>query len=454
MFKADQVEAIKNELGLGGGDSGGSDIGITDTGAPIGLVDSRGASGTGISLSDTDPGLRSGSASGIPLSATGSGTGTGIGSGIGSGMVLKDDTALAADVGLSGSMGGVPSPGRPGSSGLTGTAAGRSGISIFGSEENEPADPSAQTNIASNVPDQVSLESVGSGSGLLDLTRESDDTSLGAELLDEIAPTGSKAGSRGGSLAGASRAGSRIAEGTRVGGTAVAEPAITGSVRGGGGVAGPIMYEQADPMAPAFAGACLGASVFAIFGGLVLVSAMLGAKIPLVASIEANKSLSLWPLFGIGVGVSLLFFVVGWAGYIVITIGRRNSLCCFWAPVLRGNLHASIGSLSGCSQLAWMLLSIIFTLVLIHSAAEGPVGKFSYVALERDMRTVQAIVLLTLFALVGYYGIPLGSNVRGIATGYVFLLATSMLNLSLRYYSVRLISRFGTTKRRSSSPFL
>ena len=73
---------------------------------------------------------------------------------MGSGMPLKDDTALAADLGLSGSMGGVPSPGRPGSSGLTGTAAGRSGISIFGGEEGgEVADPLAQTNIASNVPE-------------------------------------------------------------------------------------------------------------------------------------------------------------------------------------------------------------------------------------------------------------------------------------------------------------
>jgi hypothetical protein len=34
--------------------------------------------------------------------------------------------------------------------------------------------------------DDLSLETVGSGSGLLDLTRESDDTSLGAELLDEV----------------------------------------------------------------------------------------------------------------------------------------------------------------------------------------------------------------------------------------------------------------------------
>jgi hypothetical protein len=297
MFKADQVESIKNELGLGGG-GGGGDMGISDTGAPIGLVDSRSASATGISLSDTDPGARSGSASGIALAG---------GSSMGSGMPLKDDTALAADLGLSGSMGGVPSPGRPGSSGLTGTAAGRSGISIFGGEEGgEVADPSAQTNIASNVPDQVSLESVGSGSGLLDLTRESDDTSLGAELLDEIAPgTGSKAGSRGPGGSG-TRAGTGLA-GTRAGGTAVAEPAITG---GRAGVAGPVMIETPDPMAPAFAGACLGASVFVIFGGLALMGAVLGAKVPLVSMVQ-EKNLSLLALAGIGVGVSLLFFVVG-----------------------------------------------------------------------------------------------------------------------------------------------
>jgi len=69
MFKADQVEAIKNELGLGGGaDDGG--IGISDTGAPIGLVDSRGASASGISLADTDPSSRSGSGSAISLASS------------------------------------------------------------------------------------------------------------------------------------------------------------------------------------------------------------------------------------------------------------------------------------------------------------------------------------------------------------------------------------------------
>jgi excisionase family DNA binding protein len=66
-----------------------------------------------------------------------------------------------------------------------------SGIGVFDDDELEiDADPMAKTQITTGpIDDQVSLEGGGSsGSGLLDLTRESDDTSLGAELLDEIYP--------------------------------------------------------------------------------------------------------------------------------------------------------------------------------------------------------------------------------------------------------------------------
>jgi hypothetical protein len=59
------------------------------------------------------------------------------------------------------------------------------GISIFDDEDLE-IDSSAKTQIAPSLEEQVVLEGVGSGSGLLDLTRESDDTSLGAEVLDHI----------------------------------------------------------------------------------------------------------------------------------------------------------------------------------------------------------------------------------------------------------------------------
>ena len=62
------------------------------------------------------------------------------------------------------------------------------GISIFDDEELEleSADPMAKTRIAPSLDEQIGLEGVSAGSGLLDLTRESDDTSLGAEVLDHI----------------------------------------------------------------------------------------------------------------------------------------------------------------------------------------------------------------------------------------------------------------------------
>src|SRR5437764_6891135 len=107
MFKADQVEQLKAELGAGGG---GDQINLapTDSGAPIGLVDSKGqGSGLAISLADSEGAL----------------------AGSGMHMQMKDDTAMASDLGLSGSVGGVPSPGRSGGSGagMTGSAAGMTG---------------------------------------------------------------------------------------------------------------------------------------------------------------------------------------------------------------------------------------------------------------------------------------------------------------------------------------
>lgn len=64
---------------------------------------------------------------------------------------------------------------------------GKTGISVFDDDEIQiDADPMGETRISSGIDE---LESVGSGSGLLDITQESDDTSLGAALLDVISPT-------------------------------------------------------------------------------------------------------------------------------------------------------------------------------------------------------------------------------------------------------------------------
>lgn len=284
MFKADQVEALKNELGIGGAVAG-SDMGPSDSGGPIGLMDSRGGgSATGISLVDTDlAGGRGGS---------------------GAGMQLKDDTALAGDV-LSGSLGGVPSPGRPGSSSgnLVGSRAGGSGINVLG-DSAAPADPMAQTAISGGgMADQISLEGTGSGSGLLDLTRESDDTSLGAELLDEIAPGGSKRGTKAGTAAG--RSGSQAA--SAAGDTAVGDSAIA-AASGRRGTAAPVVVERADAAAPILGGAALGAAVMALFAGFALISAILDTRPQLL---EMVSKFTMLIMLGIGVGVAAVGAVFG-----------------------------------------------------------------------------------------------------------------------------------------------
>ena len=59
------------------------------------------------------------------------------------------------------------------------------GVNVFDDDEvDEVVDPLAQTAVTDVAG--LGLEGSGSGSGILDLTRESDDTSLGAELLEEI----------------------------------------------------------------------------------------------------------------------------------------------------------------------------------------------------------------------------------------------------------------------------
>jgi hypothetical protein len=108
-----------------------------------------------------------------------------------------------------------------------GTVVSSIGVSVFDDDEVAAADPLAKTTVSGGSRDSLGIDAVGSGSGLLDLTRESDDTSLGAELLDEIYP-GEDAGASGsglGEMGDATRAGlvEAIPEaGTPVGVAAVA----------------------------------------------------------------------------------------------------------------------------------------------------------------------------------------------------------------------------------------
>jgi len=263
MFKADQVEQLRAELGAGGDTV---DLGVSDSGGMIGLVDTPGAS-LGASSTGT----------GIPLAASTAG-GTGIN---------------LAGTGAGGTAAGVSA------SGLSGSMAGRSrgGINVFGTDEVGFADPSAQTSIATTTREGSggpNLEAVGSGSGLLDLTRESDDTSLGA-VLDEIGP------------AGATRTAVAVG-GTSMGGAALADMHESAVDRRP--LAAPVMVQALDQTAPAFAGASAAGAIAMFFATFVLISALVGA-IPRDI-VKWLTDLGLFIVAGIGLGTALALFALGW----------------------------------------------------------------------------------------------------------------------------------------------
>ncbi|GAB4547375.1 MAG: hypothetical protein Tsb0013_07060 [Phycisphaerales bacterium] len=106
-----------------------------------------------------------------------------------------DSMIPLADTGLGGSGTGMGLADSSGGSGASG------GISIFDADEVEEADPGAVTQItdlqgSGEALDAVSLESFGSGSGLMDLTRDAgDDTAAGmGGVLDDIYSSPDSAG--------------------------------------------------------------------------------------------------------------------------------------------------------------------------------------------------------------------------------------------------------------------
>ncbi|MBX3406565.1 MAG: helix-turn-helix domain-containing protein [Phycisphaeraceae bacterium] len=231
----------------------------------IPLADSKGGSGLELALEDSSG-----------LSGFGSPAGSGSQPGSGSGMEIDD--------------GGKE----------------RSGISIFDTESTEEGDPSAVTRItpAAGGGDALTLESVGSGSGLLDLTREGDDTSLGADLLEDVYKSDEDAG--GSQTTGASglfeptAAASDVSPGVGGGVPALAMVAMEPYDGTGSGIAG----------GAAFAGLVIAAAtMFATIAGII------GAQDnPIVSMVAGNPMMWL----GIGAGVLVLSIVVG------LLIGRKT----------------------------------------------------------------------------------------------------------------------------------
>lgn len=182
----------------------------------------------------------------------------------------------------------------------------KSGISIFDTESTEEGDPSAVTRITeTRSGDELTLESVGSGSGLLDLTREGDDTSLGADLMEDVYKPDEDGGS-----AGSTQGASGLFETT-------AAPSDVAAAAAAAGMApiGMIAAEPYDGAGSGFAGGVALAAAGVIL--VALVSVLLGlmnADNPIATMVASN----IWMYVGIGAVAIAIFGVVGWL------LGRRG----------------------------------------------------------------------------------------------------------------------------------
>lgn len=159
------------------------------------------------------------------------------------------------------------------------------GISVFDDDDLEiAADPMAKTVAAGGVQ-HLGLDGSGAGSGLLDLTRESDDTSLGADVLSDIESADEVA-----ETVEASQTVEEVDEASPelpvpATATAVAGPRYV--------VAGGVLPD--DPTAPIFSG--------------LLVAGML--VLAIVGSVTAAMTLDVWPGYLDALYGNLLMFAGG-----------------------------------------------------------------------------------------------------------------------------------------------
>ncbi|MDP6153817.1 MAG: helix-turn-helix domain-containing protein [Phycisphaeraceae bacterium] len=193
-----------------------------------------------------------------------------------------------------------------------------SGIDVFDSGADKSTDPAAGT--ADDSGDQeLALDSVGSGSGLLDLTRESDDTSLGAELLDEIYPGGTDSSDIGlDAPAGPSDSGTgmedsaielAVPSGTELAAQAEDQEGIPTESAVYEAAAMPTAVTMGEPSDPAGTAMVCGFTVGSVVAlGMVMVLAIAGI---MAVPVELTKFLTsdsnlMYVLIGLGVGSLIL----------------------------------------------------------------------------------------------------------------------------------------------------
>jgi hypothetical protein len=182
----------------------------------------------------------------------------------------------------------------------------QTGVSIFDPEDEDDADPAAATQVSPSMVGFADFGDAGaSGSGLANLALEGDDTSLGADLLDDVySNTGS------GSVASSGVGGSGIAdaEGDLFESAGTQPESIAAAAPGMAGI-GAMMPESYDGAGSGLVGGVAIGIVVTVLLSAVVMILMLDGNAQLMEKMSMNL---VYGAIGVGAGVMIFGGLIGW----------------------------------------------------------------------------------------------------------------------------------------------
>jgi hypothetical protein len=110
--------------------------------------------------------------------------------------------------------------------------------------------------------------------------------------------------------------------------------------------------------------------------------------------------------------------------------------CGIVLEIFRHVLRPYPGAEKFATAVGLVTFSAIFAFAFLYRLLApdwSPSG--TVIELERDVRTVQAIFLFGIFAVISYYQIPIGKNLKGMTAGYGLYILTSLVTLAVRSYA-------------------
>jgi hypothetical protein len=109
--------------------------------------------------------------------------------------------------------------------------------------------------------------------------------------------------------------------------------------------------------------------------------------------------------------------------------------------------RVALRSFPGAARMTRYVLLIVFGAIFAKALTIPSGGVFTWLAaasimLERNLRIVQALAIVTLGLLFLWYAIPFGKNLKGILFGYSLFIGLSIVQFTLWRYSLEQIKPF------------